>query len=61
MSRERETGIIHGDETDAEPCGLDFGFGLDEDVATGSAAFSAFAAQKSGDRIDLPEDVPCQS
>ena len=43
----------HGDEADAKPSGLDFGFGLDEDVSAGAAALGTFGAEEGGNRVDV--------
>ena len=47
---ERDAGhVVDGEELDAVAGALDFGFGLDEDVAAGAAAFAAFGAEEGGD------------
>lgn len=38
--------VVDGEEADSEAGVLDFGFGFDEDVAAGSAAFVAFGAEE---------------
>ena len=49
-------GNEHGDEADAKSSGLDFGFGLDEDVSAGAAALGTFGAKEGGNRVDVTLD-----